>query len=261
MYIFSTHERYIHISHTRLPHTLRSYTPPHANVHESCHSCMSHVICAWVMSFVHESCRSCMRFVHEIVDVYESCLIRVWCRRTHKHTRTHVHAHTPIRAHTHMSHVHDSSITQCRAEVTTHMWHRYMRVAYIHACKHAPHTYVTDILCSECPMRILRVFQKEYVSHMFFKSNMCHIWMSYENIVRFSKGTCVTYVWVACFDTYTWDSYWGVKRFLRDVCHACLVGGTANREVGGWGRDPFSRNFMKPTPRRKWYLTTGRRFH
>ena len=33
------------------------------------------------------------------------------------------------------------------------------------------------------------------------------------------------------------------------------------REVGGWGRDPFSRNFMKPTPRRQWYLTTGRRFH
>jgi len=32
-------------------------------------------------------------------------------------------------------------------------------------------------------------------------------------------------------------------------------------EVGGWGRDPFSRNFMNPTPRRKWYLTTGRRFH
>ena len=32
-------------------------------------------------------------------------------------------------------------------------------------------------------------------------------------------------------------------------------------EVGGWGRDPFSRNFMKPTPCRKWYLTTGRRFH
>jgi len=31
--------------------------------------------------------------------------------------------------------------------------------------------------------------------------------------------------------------------------------------VGGWGRVPFSRNFMKPTPRRKWYLTTGRRFH
>jgi len=33
------------------------------------------------------------------------------------------------------------------------------------------------------------------------------------------------------------------------------------REEGCWGRVPFSRNLMSPTPRRKWYLTTGRRFH
>jgi len=33
------------------------------------------------------------------------------------------------------------------------------------------------------------------------------------------------------------------------------------REVGGWGRDPFSRNLMSPTPRRKWYLIMGRRAH
>jgi len=33
------------------------------------------------------------------------------------------------------------------------------------------------------------------------------------------------------------------------------------REAGGWGRVPFSRNLMSPTPRRKWYLTTGRRAH
>ena len=32
-------------------------------------------------------------------------------------------------------------------------------------------------------------------------------------------------------------------------------------EVGGWGRVPFSKNLMSPTPRRKWYLTTGRRAH
>jgi len=31
--------------------------------------------------------------------------------------------------------------------------------------------------------------------------------------------------------------------------------------VGGWGQDPFSRNWMSPTPRRKWYLTMGRRAH
>ena len=32
-------------------------------------------------------------------------------------------------------------------------------------------------------------------------------------------------------------------------------------EVGGWGRVPFSKSLMSPTPRRKWYLTTGRRAH
>jgi len=32
-------------------------------------------------------------------------------------------------------------------------------------------------------------------------------------------------------------------------------------EVGGWGRVPFSRNLMSPTPRREWYLPTGRRAH
>ena len=37
--------------------------------------------------------------------------------------------------------------------------------------------------------------------------------------------------------------------------------GVPQGEVGGWGRDPFSRNLMSPTPHRKWYLTTGRRFH
>jgi len=34
-----------------------------------------------------------------------------------------------------------------------------------------------------------------------------------------------------------------------------------SRRGGGLGLRPISRNFMKPTPRRKWYLTTGRRFH
>ena len=33
------------------------------------------------------------------------------------------------------------------------------------------------------------------------------------------------------------------------------------REVGGWGRVPFSKNLMSPTSRRKWYLMKGRRAH
>ena len=49
------------------------------------------------------------------------------------------------------------------------------------------------------------------------------------------------YVWVEC---------------VFYCMSACIKG-----EVGGWGRDPFSRNLMSPTPRRKWYLTTGRRAH
>ena len=43
------------------------------------------------------------------------------------------------------------------------------------------------------------------------------------------------------------------------VCGRVFLWATC--EVGGWGRVPFSRNLMSPTPRRKWYLTTGRRFH
>ena len=41
------------------------------------------------------------------------------------------------------------------------------------------------------------------------------------------------------------------------ISSACAL----HREVEGWGRVPFSRNLMSPTPRRKWYLTMGRRAH
>ena len=53
----------------------------------------------------------------------------------------------------------------------------------------------------------------------------------------------------------------------RQDCEAELqkrgggLGSSTIREVGGWGRVPFSRNLMSPTPRRNWYLTTGRRAH
>ena len=50
--------------------------------------------------------------------------------------------------------------------------------------------------------------------------------------------------------------------YVRDfVRRGGGLGSSTIREVGVWGRDPFSRNLMSPTPRRKWYLTTGRRFH
>jgi len=59
---------------------------------------------------------------------------------------------------------------------------------------------------------------------------------------------CVQYA-VVC----VWD-----RSGMHDmrVCRCVLYG-----EVGDWGRVPFSRNLMNLTPRRKWYLTTGRRAH
>ena len=47
----------------------------------------------------------------------------------------------------------------------------------------------------------------------------------------------------------------------RECEGQCMCRIEWEREVGGWGRVPFSRNLMSPTPRRKWYLTTGRRAH
>ena len=48
------------------------------------------------------------------------------------------------------------------------------------------------------------------------------------------------------------------ERYMTTLPHRNM---RRREEVGGWGRVPFSRNLMSPTPRRKWYLTTGRRFH
>ena len=86
-----------------------------------------------------------------------------------------------------------------------------------------------------------------------------HVYRSLlQNIVSFVGLFCKRDLWFWCV--------WKVKvcRISRVQCFVCrsscawivMFG-----EEGGWGRDPFSRNFMEPTPRRKWYLTTGRSFH
>ena len=48
---------------------------------------------------------------------------------------------------------------------------------------------------------------------------------------------------------------------VRHTCPVQNVQCASYREVGGWGRVPFSKKLMSPTPRRKWYFTTGRRAH
>ena len=49
--------------------------------------------------------------------------------------------------------------------------------------------------------------------------------------------------------------------YRQTLCVTQCLSMVSIGEVGGWGRVPFSRNLMSPTPRRKWYLTTGRRAH
>ena len=78
----------------------------------------------------------------------------------------------------------------------------------------------------------------------------------------------MTHLSVEC-DTFVYDTH--VKNgSILCVCgtRICMWGNDSRMsgtksigEVGGWGRVPFSRNLMSPTPRRKWYLKTGRRAH
>jgi len=51
------------------------------------------------------------------------------------------------------------------------------------------------------------------------------------------------------------------RDYTVNLCVCVVSTFVHSREVGGWGRVPFSKNLMSPTPRRKWCSTTGRRAH
>jgi len=96
-------------------------------------------------------------------------------------------------------------------------------------------------------------------THTHFKSNRrveSSVWHDSFRCVWHDSFICVACVSAraTCMHMHA-NTHFGESAFQRN--HSRRQCG----EVGGWGRDPFSRNFMKPTPRRKWYLTTGRRFH
>ena len=48
--------------------------------------------------------------------------------------------------------------------------------------------------------------------------------------------------------------------FERSVIYICAPHGFIGRS-GGLGSSTIFKNLMSPTPRFKWYLTTGRRAH
>jgi len=93
-------------------------------------------------------------------------------------------------------------------------------------------------------------------------SRVCLLWVSLScvslsrvSLVCLSLSVCLSLVCVCVVCV-------SLVRVRERECHTVSSGLFKwTREVGGWGRVPFSRNLMSPTPRRKWYLTTGRRFH
>jgi len=51
------------------------------------------------------------------------------------------------------------------------------------------------------------------------------------------------------------------KLLAGDVWCVYMVNVCGVRRGGGLGSSTIYKNLMSPTPRRKWYLTTGRRAH
>ena len=102
----------------------------------------------------------------------------------------------------------------------------------------------------------------------FAFTNLISILMTISSLIFTGKGweTGLWNTWRSMsFGHYILDSIISRKdeeSFVQSILPMLLILDLeVEGEVGGWGRVPFSRNFMKPTPRRKWYLTTGRRFH
>jgi len=118
-----------------------------------------------------------------------------------------------------------SDLFKCAFRYETMLFHLRLD-AFIRATTH-PHLYVARrILHLPCLIRPCATT----LSNVPCRMHMCirHLWNSWRNVT--SKHN---------------------RLRLLGFC----------REVGGWGRVPFSRNLMSPTPRRKWYSTTGRRAH
>ena len=94
---------------------------------------------------------------------------------------------------------------------------------------------------------------------------MCHAFMSYHMALKKTDDPCSWCVAVCCSVLQCVAMHCNVLQWVNiifeDADHPWHDSSMSSGEVGGWGRVPFSRNLMSPTPRRKWYLTTGRRAH
>jgi len=130
---------------------------------------------------------------------------------------------------THLSHHVPSSIGSYTYKSTSHSWRA--------------HVYIFEFITSHIWMNhVTHLCHHPSSVHAYTYESTPHLWRAHVYIFELITShicdvpmsqSAFTHIYMIC-------SYW---------------------EVGGWGRVPFSRNLMSPTPRRKWYLTTGRRAH
>ena len=159
-----------------------------------------------------------------------------------------------------MSHVWMSHVTH-----TTESCHPWM--------SHVTHGWVRSHMDESCHTWICRGMS-QVTSHIsschVCEWVMSHMWTRHVAHVNESCHTCKWVMWMSRA-THMWISR---VADVKESCHTreCVKAthvsdwsyhdiSTIHERWGGWGRDPFSRNLMSPTPRRKWYLTTGHRFN
>jgi len=136
----------------------------------------------------------------------------------------------------------------------THVSHT--RVTHRWVMSHTRRTRVSHL--NESCLTYEWVMSDTQITHVSYLDESCvthtsDAQMTHVAHKRDSRLTCEWVKFVTCISTnYT---------LPHTATHAHVCEWVMSWEVGGWGRVPFSRNLMKPTPRRKWYLTTGRRFH
>ena len=220
--------------HIWMRHVTCEWVMSHMN--ESCHIWMSHVTGEWVMSHMNDSCHISMRHVpwnhitHRMKSLTESC---------------HVSTSEFARA---------VCADKTRSCVTwlTHRWHSAFTWDLTHAHIVPPLQYclaetILTVSC-ECGMSHETLLMNNTDTHIYRRD-------STEGGKKYWKLKSVSHMNEPRHTE--WRNIWVVSH--TSVLPRSMSPMT--RRGGGLGSSTIFKNLMSPTPRRKWYLTTGRRAH
>jgi len=204
-------------------------------------------------------------------NVFIHLFSRTLCN-THTHTQSHTHTHTP---HTNGSDTRTTSqysLSICVFKhvcTYTHMCTYKHACTYVHVCTYI-HVWTYIHVCT-----YIHIYTFEWI--FFEYACLQNVWTCVRIHVDINTRVHIhTYIqiWLNSFLIHTSTKFVSMRMYScgcvythkRAHIHIYtnaneFLHGIISGEMGGWGRDPFSRNLMSPTPRRKWYLKTGRRAH